>query len=78
MIAELYRKRWTIETAFQELEETLQSEIQHLGLSQGGLVCVLCRLGRVQHRQAPSKRPGAFASTALAVVDTEFSTYDHV
>ena len=31
MIAELYRKRWTIETAFQELTEHLNSEINTLG-----------------------------------------------
>ena len=29
-IAELYRRRWTIETAFQELEATLQGELQTL------------------------------------------------
>jgi len=29
-IADLYRKRWTIETAFQELESTLQGELQTL------------------------------------------------
>ncbi len=27
VIADLYRRRWTIETAFQELEATLHSEI---------------------------------------------------
>jgi hypothetical protein len=37
VIAELYRKRWTIETAFQELEETLQSEINTLGYPKAAL-----------------------------------------
>jgi len=31
LIAQLYRKRWTIETAFQELESHLHSEINSLG-----------------------------------------------
>jgi hypothetical protein len=31
VIADLYRRRWTIETAFQELEATLDSEITTLG-----------------------------------------------
>jgi IS4 transposase len=31
VIADLYRRRWTIETAFQELEATLHSEINALG-----------------------------------------------
>jgi hypothetical protein len=36
-IAELYRKRWTIETMFQELEAHLQSEIDTLGYPQAAL-----------------------------------------
>ena len=32
-VAELYRKRWTIETAFQHIEQNLNSEINTLGLS---------------------------------------------
>jgi IS4 transposase len=41
-IAELYRKRWTIETAFAELEATLQGEISTLGYPKAALfaVCV--------------------------------------
>src|SRR3954451_24991716 len=30
-IAEMYRRRWTIETAFQEMEKTLKGEIKELG-----------------------------------------------
>src|SRR4051812_22262840 len=37
VIAELYRKRWTIETAFQELEATLQGEIETLGYPKAAL-----------------------------------------
>jgi IS4 transposase len=36
-IAELYRKRWTIETAFAELEATLQGEVETLGYPQAAL-----------------------------------------
>ena len=36
-IAELYRKRWTIETMFQELEAHLHSEIDTLGYPQAAL-----------------------------------------
>jgi IS4 transposase len=36
-IAELYRKRWTIETAFAELEATLDGEIQTLGYPKAAL-----------------------------------------
>jgi IS4 transposase len=37
VIAELYRRRWTIETAFQELEATLNSEINTLGYPKAAL-----------------------------------------
>ena len=36
-IAEMYRKRWTIETAFQELEAHLNSEINSLGYPKAAL-----------------------------------------
>jgi Transposase DDE domain len=36
-IAELYRKRWTIETAFAELEATLNGEIETLGYPKAAL-----------------------------------------
>jgi IS4 transposase len=37
VIADLYRRRWTIETAFQELEATLHSEINTLGYPKASL-----------------------------------------
>ena len=42
VIADLYRRRWTIETAFQELEATLHSEINTLGYPKAALfaLCV--------------------------------------
>src|SRR3954468_238272 len=36
-IAEVYRKRWTIETAFQELEATLNGEVNALGYPKAAL-----------------------------------------
>jgi hypothetical protein len=36
-LAELYRKRWTIETVFQEITKTLQCEIQTLGYPKAAL-----------------------------------------
>ena len=36
-IAELYRKRWTIETAFAELEATLSGEVETLGYPKAAL-----------------------------------------
>ena len=36
-ISEIYRKRWTIETAFQELEATLEGELQTLAYPQAAL-----------------------------------------
>ncbi len=38
VIAELYRKRWLIETAFQELEATLNGEINTLGYPKAALL----------------------------------------
>ena len=37
MIADLYRRRWTIETAFQELEATLHGEVNTLGYPKAAL-----------------------------------------
>ena len=37
MIAELYRRRWTIETAFAELAETLNGEVNTLGYPKAAL-----------------------------------------
>lgn len=37
VLADLYRRRWTIETAFQELEATLNSEINTLGYPKAAL-----------------------------------------
>jgi hypothetical protein len=36
-VADIYRRRWTIETAFQEMEKTLEGEIKELGYPKAAL-----------------------------------------
>ena len=51
VIADLYRKRWTIETAFAELEATLEGEVNTLGYPKSGAVRLLRGLGVVQRAE---------------------------
>jgi hypothetical protein len=44
-VAELYRKRWTLETAFQELEASLHGEINTLGYPKAALFAFCLALG---------------------------------
>ncbi len=37
-VAEIYRRRWTIETAFREIEEILEGEIKELGYPKAALL----------------------------------------
>ena len=74
VIAELYRKRWTIETAFQELEETLQSEINTLGYPKAALFAFCVAL--VAYNIMSTVKAALRCVHGAAVVDTEFSTYD--
>ena len=39
-VADLYRQRWTLEQAFNELTDPLALKTQHAGLSQGGVIRV--------------------------------------
>ena len=67
-VADLYRKRWTIETAFQELEATLDGEINTLGYPKAALfafcvalvsynlMSVIKAALRAVHGRRPSKR----------------------
>ena len=57
-VAELYLGRWTVENAFQELEQALHSEIETLGLSQGGPVEFLRGAFDLQRDQRGEKRVG--------------------
>lgn len=74
VIAELYRKRWTIETAFQELEETLQSEINTLGYPKAALFAFCVAL--VAYNIMSTVKAALRSVHGAAVIDAEFSTYD--
>jgi len=47
VIADLYRRRWSIETAFQELEATLNGEVNTLGYPKAALFAFCLALGRI-------------------------------
>jgi IS4 transposase len=74
VIADLYRKRWTIETAFQELEETLQSEINTLGYPKAALFAFCVAL--VAYNIMSTVKAALRSVHGAAVIDTEFSTHD--
>ncbi len=74
VIADLYRKRWTIETAFQELEETLQSEINTLGYPKAALFAFCVAL--VAYNIMSTVKAALRSVHGVAVIDTEFSTHD--
>jgi hypothetical protein len=74
VIADLYRKRWTIETAFQELEETLQSEINTLGYPKAALFAFCVAL--VAYNIMSTVKAALRSVHGAAVVDTGFSTHD--
>jgi IS4 transposase len=74
VIAELYRRRWTIETAFQELEATLQSEINTLGYPKAALFAFCIAL--VAYNILSTVKAALRSVHGSAVVDTEVSAYD--
>jgi IS4 transposase len=74
VIAELYRKRWTIETAFQELEKALQSEINTLGYPKAALFAFCVAL--VAYNIMSTVKAALRSVHGAAVIDNEFSTYD--
>ncbi|HEV3167141.1 MAG TPA: IS4 family transposase [Isosphaeraceae bacterium] len=74
VIAELYRRRWTIETAFQELEATLQSEINTLGYPKAALFAFCIAL--VSYNVLSGVKAALRSVHGAAVVDTEVSAYD--
>jgi IS4 transposase len=74
VVAELYRKRWTIETAFQELEEVLQSEINALGYPKAALFAFCVAL--VAYNIMSVVKAALRSVHGAAVVDAEFSTHD--
>ena len=73
-VAELYRKRWTLETAFQELEATLQSEINTLGYPKAALFAFCIAL--VAYNVLSTVKAALRSVHGAKVVDEEVSAYD--
>src|SRR5262249_53932433 len=73
-VAELYRKRWTLETAFQELEATLQSEINTLGYPKAALFAFSIAL--VAYNVLSTVKAALRSVHGAKVVDQEVSAYD--
>jgi IS4 transposase len=73
VIAELYRRRWTIETAFQELEATLNSEINALGYPKAALFAFCVAL--VSYNVLSTLKAALRSVHGEAVVAEEVSGY---
>jgi IS4 transposase len=74
VIADLYRKRWTIETVFQELEETLQSEINTLGYPKAALFAFCVAV--VAYNIMSTVKAALRSVHGATVVDNEVSAFD--
>jgi hypothetical protein len=73
-VAELYRKRWTLETAFQELEASLNGEINALGYPKAALFAFCLAL--VAYNVLSTVKAALRSVHGAKVVDTEVSGYD--
>jgi hypothetical protein len=73
VIADLYRRRWTIETAFQELEATLNSEINTLGYPKAALFAFCVAL--VSYNVLSTVKAALRAVHGADVISEEFSGY---
>jgi IS4 transposase len=73
VIAELYRRRWTIETAFQELEATLEGEISTLGYPKAALLAFCVAL--VSYNVMSTVKAALRGAHGAAVIDEKFSGY---
>src|SRR4051794_4933689 len=73
VIADLYRRRWTIETAFQELEATLHSEINTLGYPKAALFAFCVAL--VSYNVLSTLKAALRSVHGEAVVAEEVSGY---
>ena len=67
-VAEGYRGRWTVENAFQELEQSLESEIRNVGLSESCPVGILPGGGDLQSAE---RRETSLAKTHGHIVPRE-------
>ena len=72
-IADLYRRRWTIETAFQELEATLHGEVNTLGYPKAALFA-FC-VARVSYNVLSTIKAALRSVHGEAVVEEQVSGY---
>ena len=73
-VADLYRKRWTLETAFQELEASLNGEINTLGYPKAALFAFSMAL--VSYNVLSTVKAALRSVHGEKVIDTEVSGYD--
>ncbi len=73
-VAELYRKRWTLETAFQELESSLNGEINTLGYPKAALFAF--GLALVAYNVLSVVKAALRVVHGAKAADTEVSGYD--
>jgi IS4 transposase len=73
LIANLYRRRWTIETAFQELEATLNSEITTLGYPKAALFAFCVAL--LSYNVMSTVKAALRAAHGAEVITEKFSGY---
>lgn len=73
VIANLYRRRWTIEAAFQELEATLAGEITTLGYPQAALFAFCVAL--VSYNVMSTAKAALRAAHGAEVITEQFSGY---
>jgi Transposase DDE domain len=73
-VARLYRKRWTLETAFQELEASLHGEINTLGYPKAALFAF--SLALVSYNVLSAVKAALRSVHGVKAADTEVSGYD--
>jgi IS4 transposase len=73
-VAGLYRKRWTLETAFQDLEASLNSEINTLGYPKAALFAFCLAL--VAYNVLSTVKAALRSVHGAKAADTEVSGYD--
>ncbi len=73
VIADLYRRRWTIETAFQESEATLEGEIDTLGYPKAALFAFCVAL--LSYNVMSAVKAALRAAHGAEVITEEFSGY---
>jgi IS4 transposase len=73
VVADLYRRRWTIETAFQELEATLDGEIDTLGYPKAALFAFCVAL--VSYNVLSTVKAALRAAHGADVITEEFSGF---